>query len=269
MLTALDAPVVVGLRALLIMAVRRPGASAGVLALEPRGHLTMQVWVVGLEAEHVVRFAVHNRLGNGLLAPHGINRHDAALDAQQLEEFGDGGDFIGLLVRLHLPEQHAGFTRPGAHEVQRRLPVVARAAQCFAINGHHALHLSGDALQPADAHLLQRPGVDQLKHPPERVVRGNPVGQLQKRGKPVLFCLAKLHHIHPVIGSADDRAQRDHQQIHQLVAPRALDARIGHLSQIRHQAAAGTFDHRQFRLQNHSTVASFILSCRLGCLLSI
>ena len=132
--------------------------------------------VVGLEGQNVVGVSGHDVLGDGFLAPHGIYRDDAALDAVQFQWLGYGCDFVGLLVRLHLTQQHAVGARLGADDVQRAVISIARAAQTFAIYGDHALDLPGDALQPVDAHLLQYLGVRHLEHPPERVVRGYAVG---------------------------------------------------------------------------------------------
>ncbi|CAM3901610.1 hypothetical protein POHY109586_24440 [Polaromonas hydrogenivorans] len=267
---ALNAPVVVGTGAFPIVAVRWPDLLAGVASLKPGRNSPVQVAVVALEVEHVVRFTVHDGFGDGLLTPHGVNGDDAALDAQQLEQLGNGGDFVGLFVRLHLPQQHAGLARPGAHDMQRRLSAMARAAHALAINGHHALDLAGNALQPVDAYFLQRLRVNELEHPAKRVVRGNAIGQLQKRGEPFLLCLAKLHHVNPVIGPADNRAQRNHQNVHQFMAPCALDARIGHLPQVLHQACPGALRHQQFRLPK-SHDYSFLPLCAwlLQFLLSI
>ena len=121
---------------------------------------------------------------------------------------------------------------------------MARAAQALAFNGHHALDLASNALQPVDAHFFLHLRVNELNHPAKRVVPVNVVGQLQKRREPLLLCLAKLQHIHSVIGYADGRAQRNHQQVHQFMAPCALDARIGHLPQVLCQACPCALSHQ-------------------------
>jgi len=84
MLPAFDAPVVVGIGAFQVVAVRLLGKVGFAVFVKPRSDLPMRDGVVGFEVEHVVRFALDDRFGDGLLAAHGINRHDAAFDAEQL-----------------------------------------------------------------------------------------------------------------------------------------------------------------------------------------
>ena len=136
---------------------------------------------------------------------------------------------------------------------------MARAGQALAFNGHHASDLASNALQSINAHFFLYLRANELNHPAKRVVPVNVVGQRQKRREPLLLCFAKLQHIHSVIGNVDGRAQRNHQQVHQFMAPCALDARIGYLPQVLHQACPRALSHQQLRLlKNHMTIV-FIL----------
>jgi hypothetical protein len=54
--------------------------------------------------------------------------------------------------------------------MQWRLLSIARTAQAFAINGHHALDLSGNALQPGDAYMFEHLRIKDSNYPSKRVV---------------------------------------------------------------------------------------------------
>ena len=72
--------------------------------VKPGGYAQAEVRVIGFKAQHIVGLTGDDVCGNGLLAAHGINGDDAAFNAQELEQLGNGGDFIGLLSRPDLPE---------------------------------------------------------------------------------------------------------------------------------------------------------------------
>ena len=57
----------------------------------------MELSLILLHRQHVIGPAVHDLLGNLPLATHGVNGHDAALQIQQVQQLGNGGDLIGLL----------------------------------------------------------------------------------------------------------------------------------------------------------------------------
>ncbi len=58
-----------------------------------------QFALVALERQHVISTAFDNLLGNGLLAAHGVDGDDAALQFQHLQHFWDGRDLVGFRLR--------------------------------------------------------------------------------------------------------------------------------------------------------------------------
>lgn len=78
MLPAFDTAVVVALCALQAVAVRLLVKSGVTVFLKPGGDLSVQIRVIGLEVEDIVRSAVDDGLRDGLLTSHGINGDDAA-----------------------------------------------------------------------------------------------------------------------------------------------------------------------------------------------
>jgi hypothetical protein len=80
------------------------------------------------------------------------------------------------------------------------------------------------------AHLekagLKRVRVDQHEDPAERVVRGNAVRQGQEGLEPSLLAAAVELDILPALRADDHRADRDHQDVDQLMVASARLARI-------------------------------------------
>ena len=56
-------------------------------------------------------------------------------------------------------------------------------------------------------------GVDQHEHAPERVVRRDAIGQLQKRPEPIQLAAAIQRDVVPALGAGDHRTHRNHQHL--------------------------------------------------------
>ena len=94
--------------------------------------------MIGLEHQQVIGTPVEDLASDRLLAAHGIQRHDAVLQGQRLEQRRDRGDLVRLAVDLTLAKRQALLTGPGADQVQRPLrpAAVEGAAQGLAIDRH-------------------------------------------------------------------------------------------------------------------------------------
>src|SRR4028118_1363915 len=102
-----------------------PDTEAG--ALEMPAHGLEGTAVVGLQHQEVVGGLRPDPRGDVLLAAHGVERHDAAVEMQGVEQLGDGGDLVRLAVDLALAEHQSSVTGPGADRVQRAVIVAAAA----------------------------------------------------------------------------------------------------------------------------------------------
>jgi hypothetical protein len=89
-----------------------------------------------VEHQQVIGAPIEDLAGDRLLAAHGIQRHDAVLQRQRLEQRRDRGDLVRLAIDLTLAKRQALLTGPGADQVQWPLgpATVEGAAQGFAVN---------------------------------------------------------------------------------------------------------------------------------------
>ena len=94
-------------------------------------HLVMQCRVVLFERQRVVPALLDDLGRNRGLAAQRVDGHQAPGRVEQAQQQGDGGDLVRLVIHRHLPEHQPARPRPGAHQVQRRLPVgpIVRAPQ--------------------------------------------------------------------------------------------------------------------------------------------
>jgi hypothetical protein len=90
--------------------------------------------VIGLEHQQVIGAPLQDPVGDCLLAAHGIQRHDAVLQGQRLEQRRDRGDLVRLAIDLTLAERQPLLA--GADQVQWPLRPVEGAAQGLAIDRH-------------------------------------------------------------------------------------------------------------------------------------
>jgi len=69
--------------------------------------------LITLERDDVVRFPVHDLLGDAALTSHRVERDNGALDRHHLEQRGNGDDFVRLFIHLDLPEHESLARREG------------------------------------------------------------------------------------------------------------------------------------------------------------
>ena len=70
--------------------------------VEKERHRLGERRMVLLEGQDIIRPLLRDGLGDLFLTPHRINRHDGPCEVTQLEERGDGSNFIGLLLDFEL-----------------------------------------------------------------------------------------------------------------------------------------------------------------------
>jgi len=113
--------------------------------------------------------------------------------------------------------------------MQRRLlpAVVEGASDRLAVDGHHlALEPVRERADPGREPGLERIGVDQHEHAPERVVRGNAVRQFQKGPEPSQLAAAIQGDVVPALGAGDHGTHGDHQHLDQAMLDLAGAARV-------------------------------------------
>jgi hypothetical protein len=95
-------------------------------------------------------------------------------------------------------------------------------------------------------------GIDRAENAIERVVRGNAVGEIQKRLKPIPFGMAKILHVVEGLPAAQPRAQTDQQHNDERMLFGPVDARIVDMVEV--------FDKTLLRMQLHPYLSIQIFS---------
>jgi hypothetical protein len=206
--------------------------------------------LVALERQDIAPALRHDLFGDSALTAHGIDGDNASLQVQQRQNLRDGRDLIGLRLGGDLPKHHPVGRRPGADQMQRRQSLAARmrAAQRLPIDGDDlAWNDLTDRLDPVAKARLERLGPQQTEDTPERIVRGDPMGQLQKLPQPRLLKRApKLRDLRPAIGPAERSRNGNHDHIQQVVTPLERAARVFERRKMPHQGAIqGHVRHRR------------------------
>src|SRR5665811_1905886 len=70
-------------------------------------HILMQAGLVAFEREDIIRAFVDDTLGDLLLRPHGVDRHNRALEVEHVQEFRDRRDLVGLSINRLLGEHQS------------------------------------------------------------------------------------------------------------------------------------------------------------------
>src|SRR3954464_13607794 len=129
-------------------------------------------------------------------------------------------DLVGLAVDRHLTEQQALLRGPGMDHMQRRLArdAIERAPQRLAVNGHHPPQGLGETLHEAAEAGLERLRVEQAEHSAEGVMAGSAMPQAQILAQVRRFDLSEQRHVRAILAARQQSAERDHQQLMQVVA---------------------------------------------------
>src|SRR3954452_14031043 len=96
--------------------------------LELLAHSPKGAAVIGLEHQEVVGALGPDLRGDVLLAAHGVQRHNATLQVQGLQQLRDRDDLIRLAVDCALTKRQSLFAGPSADHVQRPMIVAAAAS---------------------------------------------------------------------------------------------------------------------------------------------
>ena len=102
-------------------------------------------FLIVLQNENVVSFAVDNLFGDGRLSPHRIDRDDGPLQIDPLQNRRNCRDFIRFLLARDLPQRQAEFRAPdtdGMQNAQSRVVVMA-SSQGLSVDRQNGLGDTG------------------------------------------------------------------------------------------------------------------------------
>jgi hypothetical protein len=113
------------------------------------------------------------------------------------------------------------------------LAAAAAAAQRLAIEGHDlAGQTLAQTLGPEGEGFGELRGVERGKDPPKGVVAGDAAGQFEESAQPLVLGTAKVFHVHEALRFAEQRAERDEQDVVEAMDPAPFDARIFELAEV-------------------------------------
>ena len=168
--------------------------------------------MVGPHAQDVVGALLPNLACNRLLATHGVQGHDAALQAQHAQQLREGRDLVGPAVHRGLGQHQAVGLGPGTDQVQglqAPAPIVG-AAHALAVDGHDLAPGQGEGrLHPVPEAFLEAGRVQPRADPAQGVVRGNAVRQGQEGAQPLLVEPAEEGNGHEAVRPADEPARTE------------------------------------------------------------
>ena len=206
---------------------RSHGGSLKAVPLRPMEKVPkviIQLALVFLYRQHVVRTGVHNLLRYLPLTSHSVNGHDAPPKRQQFQQPGNSGDLTGLLLGLDLAQgdlaQGDLAQGPGAHQVDGppALGAVVGASHRLTVNGHRfPLDQLGHLAGPVHKAALELLGVQTGEHLAEGVVGRDAPRQFQEGPEPLLPAPSEHLDMHPGINAADGGANGYGYDVQQFV----------------------------------------------------
>jgi hypothetical protein len=208
---------------------RQRRAVRGIRVGEGLADALAQGRLVVFERQHVVGALLDDLTGDRRLAAHRVQRDDRVLEVEQPQQDWDRRDLVRLRVDRRLGDDQIVGRRPGADQMERALPTppIVRPPQRLAIHGDDLFaRCADDGCDPGQEAAAQLLRVQSRKHPAKRVVRGDPARQRQERPQPRFLRTPKRRHMHPVVGPADHRTQRDRHDVDEAMLLQVVASRI-------------------------------------------
>ena len=202
--------------------------------------LGVQRRLVLLHGQEVLGLPPANRPRDFLLAAHRVDGHYSPGNIQRFQQFRDGRDLVRLGVHRPLPQRDPVGGGEGADHV--------KAPRFRPAGGPHRLAVDRHVLQvrpPADLRHprseagLERIGVQVAEERGEGVVARDAVGQFQVLLEPVQLRLAEDLDGHPVVGPRHHRADRQEDDVQELVPTTTVEPVVGEVGEVDHQAIQG------------------------------
>ena len=144
---------------------------------------------------------------------------DRPLDGQQVQQFGDGDDLVGLLGHLDLAEHQALARRKGGNHVDWRvaLPLLAGPPGGLAIDGDDPLGSSGQRGYPGDEAALELLVVQHGEDIAKMVVRRRAVGEAAEAAQKVQLLAAEQGDVGDGLRAGQDGDEAEEQDLFQRV----------------------------------------------------
>ncbi len=184
----------------------------------------VQVALVALECQDIVRLSLDDLLGDFFLRPHRINRNDGPRDVDQSQKFGNRCDFIRLFLASHLPQRQAIFTCPHADRMQSSqvLLAIMTAACCFSVDGKNGLidfrlerRLLSQGSEPRHETTLKGLGAKQAEHAPKDILPRNSMRKVEQWKQERRFVLCPVSDRRRTTRPRQHGHHRNHHDTHE------------------------------------------------------
>jgi len=178
-------------------------------------------------------------LSDLLLAAHGIDRDDAPLQVQDLDECWDGRDLVALLIDCTLAKHHAVHGGSGADHVKGRFALRKRGPEGLPIQGHDiARNLLPHIADPGEEAFPKSLGIKQDEDPVERVRARHAVGQGKEGLEPVPLGFGETMDVLPTVGPTKHGQYGYEEDIEEDMPLTAYAAGIGQGFEVADKAAS-------------------------------
>jgi hypothetical protein len=205
--------------------------AGGALLAEEIGDVAMKSRLVVLERQQVIGAPVANSGGDLLLAADGIDGDDGALEIQQREKLGDGGDLVLLGADGELTQHQALPGRPGRDHVDRPPAVAAieRTSQRLAVNRHDLPDVLLQRCRPGDEGRFETLPIEGVEDVREGVMARNALGKGQKASQKIELGLTVFLDFDPSLRAAQHSDEAAQQELRQWIEHLRLLPRLRHL----------------------------------------
>src|SRR6185437_10556225 len=183
--------------------------------------------LVAFQPEDVIGLLRNDLSRDGTLAAHRVDGNDRALDRQQVEQFGDRDDLVGLFRDLHLTEHETLARHESRHHVNGAFTgFPTGAAYGLAVDRHHAFRDADQRRDPGDEAALELLGVERGENVTQVVVRRRAIAERPEPAEQVALGAAEAGDIDEGFGPRQHRKERQEEYFVQRIQDLAALPRI-------------------------------------------
>ena len=178
----------------------------------------VKVSLVAFEGEDVVGFFLDDGLGDVGVGAHGIKGDDLSGQGEDLDEMGNGGDFVAFIRHIFLSQSESALCGPSTYDVTGFGIKAVAATQSLAVDGDDLAFESGmeraDVLGQA---AVEEIGFDDGEDVREGLGAGNAVGHFDPFAQPVDLQFAEVFNVGKAVDPAKHCADGHEEHLAEMM----------------------------------------------------
>jgi len=209
--------------------IRLPEIGVGCfVGIEKINHRFVQMALVSLQRNQVISFLINDLRRHFLLTAHGVQRHDAALDIEQPQQFRQHRDLVTLVRGVDRSKDDSALVAERVDDVERAVPLaLATAPAALPVNRDQPFDVPVQETHPACKTVPKPFGIQRHENVAVGVFAGDAILEGKDHLQHPPLGPAGIRHVIVTLSATQQGHHRHQQDLVERVADVLTCARIG------------------------------------------